>query len=58
MPLNQPGQEAPPDFSTHPNYQCIFRNMTDLGQDRDLTTALLLELWRTRAGQEVPQAEP
>ena len=58
MPLNQPGQEAPPDFSTHPNYQRIFCNMTDLGQDRDLTTALLLELWRTRAGQEVPQAEP
>ena len=58
MPLIQPGQEAHPDFSTHLNNQHIFRNMTDLGQDRDLTTTLLLELWRTRAGQEVPQAEP
>ena len=55
MPLPEPGQEAPPDFATHPHYQHLFDTLVAGGQNREQASLLLANLWRQRANVDAPQ---
>lgn len=55
MPPAGPGQEAPPDFATHPHFQHLFETLVTGGQTREQASLLLSDLWRNRIHNNVPQ---
>jgi hypothetical protein len=55
MPLPEPGQAAPPDFSNHPDYQPLFDTLVAGGQSREHAFLLLTDLWQKRADNNAQQ---
>ncbi len=53
MPPSKLDQEAPLDFSTHPDYQHLFNTLVVGGQTREQAALLLSDLWRKRADVNV-----
>jgi hypothetical protein len=58
MPLREPGQEALPDFSTHPVFQPLFDTLVAGGQNREQATILLADAWCREAHDNAPQGAP
>jgi hypothetical protein len=58
MPLPDPGQDALPEFSTHPDYHQLFDTLLAGGQNREQATLMLANLWRTMANVLQQQKEP
>src|SRR5712672_1659582 len=55
MPPAGPGQEAPPDFATHPHFQHLFETLVTGGQTREQASLLLSDLWQNRIHNNAPQ---